>query len=328
MKLLILTQKIDKNDSVLGFMHGWVNEFAKNFEFITAICLQKGEYDLPDNVKVLGLGKPASRAVYLFNFYKHIWRERKNYDAVFVHMNQEYILLGGLFWKLFGKKVFMWRNHKKGETLTKIAGALSDKVFYTSDFSYTAKFKNAVKMPAGVDTEKFKSQISNLKSQNRLLSLGRIDPVKKVHILVDALKLIRKLSLVDVYGDGQGEYYENIKKEIKIFSGVANDKTPEIYNQHDVFVNMTLSGSFDKTIVEAMACGLIPVVCNRSLAGILPGKLIFKEDDVRDLAAKIEYALNMPQNEREALTREFRKWVEENHSLGLLVKKIKNEFEK
>jgi len=57
MKLLIITQKVDMNDDVLGFMHGWINEFAKHCEKITVICLQKGEHELSDNVKVLSLGK-------------------------------------------------------------------------------------------------------------------------------------------------------------------------------------------------------------------------------------------------------------------------------
>jgi hypothetical protein len=28
----------------------------------------------------------------------------------FVHMNQEYVLLGGLIWKLLGKKLVLWRH--------------------------------------------------------------------------------------------------------------------------------------------------------------------------------------------------------------------------
>jgi len=32
MKLLILTQKVDIDDDVLGFFHGWLEEFAKNVE--------------------------------------------------------------------------------------------------------------------------------------------------------------------------------------------------------------------------------------------------------------------------------------------------------
>jgi len=106
MKLLILTQKIDINDPVLGFFHKWAEEFSKKYEKLTVICLEKGEYKLPDNVKVLSLGKETgkSRLKYVFLFYKYIWLERKNYDVVFAHMNQEYIILDGNFGDSWAKR--------------------------------------------------------------------------------------------------------------------------------------------------------------------------------------------------------------------------------
>ena len=57
MKLLIITQKIDKNDDLLGIYHKWVKKIAAKCESVRVICLYKGEYDLPDNVKVFSLGK-------------------------------------------------------------------------------------------------------------------------------------------------------------------------------------------------------------------------------------------------------------------------------
>src|SRR3989338_409325 len=130
MKLLIITQKVDINDDVLGFFNQWIEEFAKHCEKITVVCLQKGPYNLPDNVKVLSLGKEkgTSRLKYLCNFYKYIWSERKNYEKVFVHMNQEYVLLGGIFWKMFGKKIYMWRNHYLSNLKLKLAMIFADKV--------------------------------------------------------------------------------------------------------------------------------------------------------------------------------------------------------
>ena len=104
---------------------------------------------MPSNVKVFSLGKEQQlrgrtdlgnfkRSVleeqwlkikYALNFYKYIWQERKNYDAVLVHMNQEYVLLGGIFWKLFSKKIYMWRNHHSGYFLTDIAALFLYKSF-------------------------------------------------------------------------------------------------------------------------------------------------------------------------------------------------------
>jgi hypothetical protein len=138
MKLLILTQKADINDDILGFFHRWIEEFARHCESVIVICLQKGEYDLPENVRVLSLGKErvtryalgvTNKLKYLFNFYKYIWQERNNYDSVFVHMNPIYIVLGGLFWKLWNKKIILWYTHKAFNFKLRVAEKLVDKIF-------------------------------------------------------------------------------------------------------------------------------------------------------------------------------------------------------
>ena len=46
-------------------------EFAKHCEQVIVICLSKGEYDLPKNVKILSLGKKTSHfPLSTFNFSK------------------------------------------------------------------------------------------------------------------------------------------------------------------------------------------------------------------------------------------------------------------
>ncbi|HXK39853.1 MAG TPA: glycosyltransferase, partial [Candidatus Paceibacterota bacterium] len=113
MRLLILTQKVDRNDDNLGFFHHWVEEFARQCEKVTVVCLFEGAHSLPENVRVLSLGKESgtSRLKYLRRFYAFAWKERKNYDAVFVHMNQIYVILGAPLWRLLGKCVGLWYAH-------------------------------------------------------------------------------------------------------------------------------------------------------------------------------------------------------------------------
>lgn len=343
MRLLIITQKIDINDDILGFFHRWLEKFAEKFEKIIAICLQKGEYNLPANVKVLSLRKEKgkSKLKYIWNFYKYILVERKQYDAVFVHMNQEYVLFGSLFWKLLDKNIFMWRNHRKGNIFTRIAVIFCSKVFYTSEFSFTARFKKSKIMPVGIDIKNFQFPILNFKSGNNILSLGRISPVKNIHILIEAINILSQkgmdfiLNIVGEPTEKDDEYFKKIKEiaknledegKIKFFGKTPNYKTPEIYAQNSIFVNLTKSGSMDKTILEAMAAGLIVLVCNKSFENIVPKEFIFEEDNVQNLAEKIEYALKTPQNKKDALTRQLRKWVEEKHGLDLLISKLIYEF--
>jgi len=95
MKLLILTQKMDRDDPVLGFFHRWCGKIATRVSRLHIICLQQGCVELPAQVTVRSLGKErrTSRRAYLFSFYRLIWSLRAEYDVVFVHMNPIYILL-------------------------------------------------------------------------------------------------------------------------------------------------------------------------------------------------------------------------------------------
>lgn len=341
MNLLIITQKLDKNDDgVLGFFHNWVEKFSKHFESITLIALQVGEYNLPKNVKVYSLGKESgvSRIKYIFNFYRYIWNYRKCYDAVFVHMNIEYIILAGVWWRLMKKKVFLWYNHTYGTHLARIAGIIAHKTFHTSSFAFTARFKNAVKMPAGIDIDIFKRNKNFNKVSNSILYLGRISPVKHVDVLLEAVKILDnkgvKLTL-DICGpipERDKKYYDKLRESSKdmesrnivnFCGSIPTYKSPGVFNTHEIFVNLTPIGNFDKTVLESMACETLTLVSSKAFKDIIPEEFLFKERDPSDLANKIENVFNMSQDKKNTYSIGMRKKIIEQHSLSSLAEKIK-----
>lgn len=339
MRLLILTQKVDEDDDVLGFMHGWLKEFARQLEKVTVICLYKGEYHLLPNVKVLSLGKEQgeSRIKYLWNFYKYIWRERKNYDAVFVHMNQEYILLGVPVWKILGKKTAFWYNHTCGDFLTRAAIFMADIVCHTSPFAYTAGTKKSRRMPAGIDTTLFKPDEKINGEPKSIMYIGRIAPLKKVDILIEAAKILDEEGLnfvLDIYGAAaakDGDYFkklqeisEGLRKKKKLFfrAAVPNKDTPAIFNTHLVSVNLTPKGNYDKTVLEGMACGTLPLVSSPAFNDIIPPEFRFLENDSRDLVEKIKFVFSLPEISLAKYRLACRQAVEKNHALTKLVNKI------
>ena len=340
MKLLILTQKVDKEDPTLGFFHNWILEFTKNVDKVSVICLEKGDYDLPQNVKVYSLGKESGRSKikYVKNFFNLILGLNREYDAVFVHMNQEYVLLGGFIWKILGKKIYFWRNHLEGGLFTRISVWLSNKVFCTSKTSFTAKFKKTILMPVGIDTDKF-VKLESLKVnklKNSILFLGRMDKIKKPDLLIEALDILNKKNInfvCDFYGDPTlktGDYFDLIKKKvlgsdlknkINFYKAVANYETPKIYSEHSIYVNLTPAGSFDKTILEAAACGCLLVVANKSLLGEIDDRMITGES-AEDIAERIEFWFDISEAERKKVLDGLKKYVTKNHSVAVLIEKI------
>lgn len=338
MKLLVITQKINKNDPVLGFFHRWVVELASAYEAITVICLEKGEYDVPHNVSVLSLGKEGgqSKWKYLKNFYTYIFLKRKEYDAVFVHMNEEYVLLGGFLWKLLRKPIYMWRNHHAGSEFTNIVSLFCKNIFCTSKYSYTAKFKKTIRMPVGVDTSVFVSHGRD-KKPHSILFLARIAPVKKPDVLIRALGILAQKKVpfsATIVGDAlpkDSEYADSLRVLVKdegvsdkvvFLPGIPNDQTPEVYSSHEVFVNLSSSGMYDKTIFEAMSCETLVLASNENLRGLIDEDFIFTEGDVVELASKLERIILMDRSSRVTHGAIMRDVVLKQHSLDKLRDKL------
>lgn len=339
MNLLIITQKIDRNDGVLGFFHRWVEKFAEQFSAITVICLEKGEGRLPKNVTVLSLGKEngRSRLKYLVNFYRFIIGQRNQYQAVLVHMTPIYILLGKPLWRRWNKKLFLWYNHEHGNRMTRSAVRSADKAFYTSPYSFCARFKNTVQMPAGVDTDHFRRDREITRGNHTLLSLGRISPIKNIEVLIEAAQILQARNIdlkIDIVGTPLKEnagYFGQLKvlsQDLEtrgkiIYHGkIPNYQTPAVYNRSRLFVNLSPAGLFDKTILEAMACECLVLVCGRAFTGNIDPRFMFKENDPADLANKIMALLKLSDSEKDSHGKELRRFALENHSLKKLSQKL------
>lgn len=348
MRLLFITQKIDKDDDLLGVYHEWVKRLAEKAEKIFVVCLYKGEYDLPKNVQVFSLGKESgrSRLKYLENFYRCIWQLRKEYDTVFIHMNPEYLILAGWFWKILGKKTVLWYAHYLSNFKLRFADLFADTIVTSVKKAFPFESKKLLVLQQGIDTELFKPQgIYKKESAFKILFLGRISPVKDLETLLKAVKVLKeksfdfKLSVIGSPTDKDFEYGKKIRGMAEQFrlgecivwlDRVPNRETARIYNEYDVFVNLTATGSFDKVILEAMSCGLPVLVCNRAYEEIFPSGLrnflIFEEKNANDLADKIIAVATLPPQKLHDLKKILRRIVIENHNLDNLISKLADVF--
>lgn len=356
MRFLIITQKVDKNDDVLGFMHGWIAEFAVQCEKVTVICLQKGEYSLPSNVTVLSLGKPPvgwsplladkilQKTSALFNFFKYIWTERNNYDTVFVHMNPEYIVLGGWLWRVMGKKISLWYAHGHVTLALRAAELIVDGIFTSTVSGCCLKSRKIKVIGQGIDTEKL--GIKNHESMIggglfRIITVGRISPVKDYETLIRAAELLNendvKFSIDIIGGAGlaeQEKYLSDLKimvKEkhlenvIKFLGPKPNREILSYLQLSDLFVNMSHTGSLDKAILEAMSVGLPILTCNVALKEVLGSftdELMFEKGKFNDLAVRISRIIKLPPESRSDLGIKLRDIVVKEHSLSGFVRKI------
>lgn len=350
--LLIITQKVDFNDDVLGFFHEWIREFAKKCGKVTVICLKLGQYELSGNVKILSLGKEqygaavsdsniVAKIKYLWRFYKYIWQERDNYNAVFAHMNPQYIPLGWPVWKLLGKKMSLWYAHGHVPPMLKIADSLTNLAFASTPEGYRLNSKKLKIVGQGIDVNKFRpSEHKSPDGSFKIVSIGRISPSKDYETLIRAVEIIsphHKLQ-VEIAGSptnpSDADYLRKLNqllvekkldKIIRFIGPVPNKDIVPILQSADLFVNMGHTGSLDKANLEAMACGLPVLTCNEAYENVL-GKyreiLMYPKKDFLVLAQKINMIISLDQQEREKMSNYLRQIVVRDHNLEGLINKI------
>jgi glycosyltransferase involved in cell wall biosynthesis len=286
-KILIITQKVDMNDSSFGFFHDWLREFSKLAQ-VTVLALEVGQYDLP-GVQVFSLGKDRglSKARWLFNLYSYLWKERKAYDFVFAHMSPLFVILPYPILFLLRKKIVLWYVHRNVDLKLRIAEKLVSKVFTATKESFGITSKKVVYMGQAVDVDKFYSENLehlNDKKEFQVITVGRITPIKNLDTLIEAVALVSKQIpiVVDIVGapvtKGDVEYDEKLKKmvvenaladRVRFFGSIANKDLPKLFVAANASINLCPKGGLDKTVLESMASGIPVLVSNTAFKGHL-----------------------------------------------------------
>jgi len=345
MKLLVLTQKVDRNDPVLGFFHDWLVEFAKRVEGVVIICLAKGKYELPSNCRVLSLGKEegVSKIRYIYRFFKYIIQERKNYDAVFVHMNPEYVVLAGWFWKLLGKKVILWYTHKSVTWKLKAANFFVDKIFTASREGLQISSSKVEVVGHGINTERFAVKEESGGESRQIIYVGRISHIKNQELLIRAADILinqKKQAGWRINFVGAPQYLKDVdylrnlerivkdcrlENYVKFIGAVSYQKIAGYYRGTDLSINLCPTGGMDKAVLESVACGIPTLVYNKAflqLFGGLSKFFILDSLSAVGLADKIVAVSNWLPVERGKALKELRERIIKFHDLKKLVSRI------
>src|SRR3989338_3161986 len=310
--LLIITQKVDINDDLLGFFGDWVKEFAKNFERVFVVTIAKGAYNLPDNVEVLSLGKETgvSKVVQAVKFFGFLFKYVPRCDGIFAHMSPIFAVTAWPAAALFRERIVLWYLHRSVTWRLKLAEKLVYKIATASRESVMLKSRKIIEVGHGIDAELFKTERNWSKNSTGIVSVSRISPIKGLETLIRAIKKVSdseqeiKLQIVGKpVMPGDDAYFSQLKNSVSglglnrfiEFRGfVLYKNIADVYMEADISVNLTPKGGIDKVVLESMASGLLVLTSNEAFKkyfGEFAPKLIFKHDNPSDLAGKLKYLI-------------------------------------
>jgi len=350
MNVLIITQKVDTNDDIMGFFNGWVTKIADCTNKTYVIANYVGEVDVPENVIIYSLGKEKGRSRIMRHlyFYRYFFKVITDIDGIFAHMCPEYVLATYPIATIYRKKIVLWYSHAKVSKLAGWASRHVHKIVTSSSAGFVFKTENLLETGHGIDTDIFSP--SDKKNENlelKLFAISRISHIKDYDTLIDAMSiLVHGKQMTDIKLEIAGtptrkedhEYFESIKKKIaklKLESyitwlgSVSNRDTVNFYQNTDIFVRMQEAGGFGKTELEAMAVGtraIVPTDVYKDLLGDFAKELYFEAKNPESLADTIYSVSKWSDNKLENYSKVARDVVLNNHNLETLAKKIVNSF--
>ncbi len=357
MKLLVITRKIDNKDGGAGFMYNWLMKLEKRTHKLSVICQERGDITGLEHMNIYSLGKEQikdkpdliKKIIYIYRFYKYIFRLRKRYDHVFVHMHWIYILLAGWYWRLSGRKIGFWYAHVQTVFWAKLASYFVNFIFSPSEHSFMFAAHKLRKVGHGIDTDMFKPLETRQRSGKwQLISVGRLSTVKEYEVLVEAINILVNEYGIDDFNIrmiGQPAnkvdfgYVEGLKKKIKEYrieeyfewlGDVANKDVNRFFQESDVFLSQQPGGGFGKSVLEALACGLVcvmPTPVYNEVLGNYKEKTIFESKNPKDMADKLKGVFNWDQEQINGYRDIMIGYVKKNHNLESLMDKIVKAYE-
>ncbi|MBA3872434.1 MAG: glycosyltransferase family 4 protein [Anaerolineae bacterium] len=373
MRLLVFNLVTDADDPVLGFTTIWINGLAARCEAVDVITMKMGRLAVASNVNVYSVGKEKgySEARRAFEFYRILLGllRQHHYEACFAHMMQLFAVMGAPVLKLYHVPITLWYAHKATGRVLQLAEKLVDHVVTSTTEGFRLPSKKVQIIGQGIDTAQFKpatppntptltlphsnrggNNEAEARSESRLftlISVGRIAPVKRLEIIIAAVKALREQGLTDIrlilvgeVAPSDRDYGERLRQMVSdnqlsnavtFAGGMPYEAVVREYQQADVMVNMSATGSMDKAVLEAMACGLPVVTANESFKSLLTpwaDMLYIPPESPEVLSVRLKQLAAMSSSERAVLGAALRQLVVEQHSMQHLTDQLMTIFKR
>ena len=226
----------------------------------------------------------------------------------------------------------------------------TDKVHSISDYLYAKALRSGLpadvfykKITPAIDVSQFRVKDNQglIGKKINILSIGRLNWIKDFETAISAMKILKEKGLDFIYRIvGAGTELERLSfavyqcglQDRVFFSGKKEHKEiNHLMRDSDIYIQTSMQEGFCVSVLEAQASGLLCVVSDADglKENVQDGRTgwIVKRRDPVAFASKIEYVINLPEEERREVSINARKRVEENFTIekqNLLFKEFFN----
>ena len=288
--LLLFNLATDAQDPLLAFACSWLNALGPHFDQIDVVTMRAGEFNLAKNISVHTLGKEkgASEIQRLWGFYRYLYvlLRNKTYVGCFAHMQPLFASLAGPVLRLKQIPITLWYAHGSVPWRLRFAERWVTNLITPTPESCRIDSRKIQVVGHGIDTDHFQPASSAIAGTQpfTILYCGRLDPVKRLELLIAAAEELADLAafpwqflIVGEASPTQRGYGEKLRKtaeerlgnRISFLGPRRYQELPASYQSADLLWSASGTGSLDKVLLEAMSCGLPVLTCNEAASSLL-----------------------------------------------------------
>lgn len=237
--------------------------------------------------------------------------------------------------KWYNTKFYWWKTHGQLNVFGRLALKFVDKVFSATEDSFPLRTSKKKVVGHAIDTELF-HYIPAITQKPILLFVGRISRIKNVqHVLyiTERLKSLGYQLETRIVGDKTDKQFylelqdvatnSGIQDRVVFIDGVTQVQLYREYRQALVLINPSDTDSIDKVVLEAMACGTLPITSNLAFDDMLsPYNLFVKKGDIDMYVESIVNILNMDNSVYNQLALSLSRTVMNDHALSTFTQRV------
>ena len=312
MRLLLINFAMDEGSPVLAWQQSVAARLAARCERVVVMTEVIGRCELPANVEIHRVPRLLMTPVrvlgakWLMNLPVWRWCAQHRVDAVFVHMNSDWVYRLAPCWRHFNLPVLLWYAHGTVTDRLHKSHAHASCVVTSSAEGFRIPSPKVRVIGQGIDTGLFTPAASRPDTAT-IVSVGRISRRKSLDLMIDTMAWLRQNApqvpfVLRIIGPMltsddvtyAGELRDSIQRR-----GLANsvfiegprlrEELPRIYASAWLHLNLSRTGSLDKTILESLACGCPTLTSNQAAFAVLdafPG-LIVRDRTADAIGARI-----------------------------------------